>query len=150
MRTTTLAACFLIASLAGYSQILPVLPSEPPPSWSLTPADSLVHGPYAEFAMMYAKRVTADDIIRYAAFRIAQEKALSISIQSELDTANKGKLNLAIQLQEYQEENAMQSMNLVECGSTVLRQKPWVFVGKTFTVVVVAGVAYLIYQELKP
>lgn len=150
MRTTTLAFCFLIASLEVCSQTLPALPSEPPPSWSLTPSDSLVHGPYNEFALMYAKRMTADDIIRYAAFRISQEKALSRSIQGELDTANALKLNVTLQLQEVQEDNALKTLDLNNCTATVLRQKPWVFIGKTVVVVVAVGIVYIVYQELKP
>lgn len=150
MRIASLAFCFLTASLGAYSQTLPALPSNPPPSWSLTVPDSLVHGPYAEFALMYAKRMTADDLIRYAAFRIAQEKALSRSIQGELDTANATKLNVTLQLQEYQEESGNLSMNLAACGEKVLAMKPWAVIGKTVVIVVAVGVAYVLYTELRP
>jgi len=119
-----LVVCLFSTSLTTYSQ-------SPHPSdhWWMT-EDQMVHGPFPEFAKMWANRMVADSQIRKASIVIASQSVI-IRNQSEL-LADKDRIitNDSTIIKKQQEKNNQITQDLVNCVDDNGKLKGWAKAGK--------------------
>lgn len=102
--------------------------------------DQMVHGPFPEFAKMWANRSVADGQIRKASIVIANQSAI-IRNQSEL-LADKDRTiaNDSTMIKKQREINGQITQDLVNCVDEKGKLKGWANVGKWGTGILGGGV----------
>lgn len=108
------------------------------PRWSLNARDSTVHGPYADFRLMYAKRVTADDQVRRAGRSISLLDSRVQTLEQQLAVSDEKAAGYKRGEQDANERAQLYQEQLIACGEKKASLRAFATVGK---VTVYGGVA---------
>lgn len=148
MRTNFLALCLLIPWLAGFAQ--PHRLSARDPRWRLwtNGKDSLVVGPYTDFALMDANRTVADNTIMIASDIIEKRIEAADVAEKRLNNCAQDKLAVTLQLQEMQEKSADDQIAIGDLTEKVAALRPWATVAKVQVYALLTTVAVLGANEV--
>lgn len=148
MRTNFLVLCLLIPWLAGFAQ--PPRRSAQDPRWRLwtNGKDSLVVGPYSDFALMDANRTVADNTIMLASDIIEKQIEANDIATKRLSNCAQDKLAVTLQLKEQQEKSAKDQIAIGKLTEKVAALRPWATVAKVQVYAVLGTVAVLGANEV--
>lgn len=114
----------------------------------------MVHGPYAEFRLMAAKRTVSDRKRRDALFDAQAYKNLAAGIQKELDDTKLASSAKDAKIDTLASTVGALQQNLIQCGMDKAALRSWATVGRITVGLVTAGVGtvatVLILNSAKP